>query len=185
MQTVYSPRHAGHGGNVELILRPRSRPPSSCRGGPRSSWRGCGEVGLGPVPRARRARPRHRAAGARARLSRVPAAGLAAEDGGGAGAARRCPSSGRCRACAPDVPPADIDGLLGFYAMDAGATFVEGTWDAVKSSHDVALTGADLVRAASRRPSRSAGRRATMPTWASLAATAMSTTRRSPPESLR
>ena len=45
-----------------------------------------------------------------------------------------------------DVPPADIDGLLGFYAMDGGATFVEGTWDAVKASHDVALTAAGLVR---------------------------------------
>ena len=49
-----------------------------------------------------------------------------------------------------DVPPADIDGLLGFYSMDAGATFVAGTWDAVKASHDVALTAAALVRAAAR-----------------------------------
>src|SRR5687768_7881128 len=56
-------------------------------------------------------------------------------------AARRCRSSGRCRAGAP----ADIDGLLGFYAMDAGATFVEGTWEAVKASQDVALTAAGLV----------------------------------------
>ena len=29
--------------------------------------------------------------------------------------------------------------------MDAGATFVEGTWEAVKASHDVALTAAGLV----------------------------------------
>jgi acetoin utilization deacetylase AcuC-like enzyme len=44
-----------------------------------------------------------------------------------------------------DVAPSDIDGLLGFYAMDAGATFVEGTWEAVKASYDVALTAAALV----------------------------------------
>jgi acetoin utilization deacetylase AcuC-like enzyme len=49
-----------------------------------------------------------------------------------------------------DVPPSDIDGLLGFYAMDAGATFVEGTWDAVKASHDVALTAAALVSGGAR-----------------------------------
>ena len=47
-----------------------------------------------------------------------------------------------------DVPPDDIDGLLGFYAMDGGATFVAGTWEAVKASHDVALTAAGLVAAA-------------------------------------
>ncbi|MFO1141890.1 MAG: histone deacetylase family protein [Amaricoccus sp.] len=49
-----------------------------------------------------------------------------------------------------DVPPEDIDGLLGFYSMDAGATFVAGTWDAVKASHDVALTAAALVRGGER-----------------------------------
>ena len=49
-----------------------------------------------------------------------------------------------------DVPPADIDGLLGFYSMDAGATFVAGTWEAVKASHDVALTAAALVRGGER-----------------------------------
>jgi acetoin utilization deacetylase AcuC-like enzyme len=49
-----------------------------------------------------------------------------------------------------DVPPEDIDGLLGFYSMDAGATFVRGTWEAVKASHDVALTAAELVRGGER-----------------------------------
>ena len=49
-----------------------------------------------------------------------------------------------------DRPPADIDGLLGFYTMDAGATFVEGTWEAVKASHDVALTAAGLVAGGER-----------------------------------
>jgi acetoin utilization deacetylase AcuC-like enzyme len=46
-----------------------------------------------------------------------------------------------------DVPPSDVDGLLGLYSMDAGATFVAGTWEAVRASHDVALTAAGLVAA--------------------------------------
>jgi acetoin utilization deacetylase AcuC-like enzyme len=46
-----------------------------------------------------------------------------------------------------DRPPEDIDGLLGFYSFDGGAGFVAGTWEAVKASHDVALTAADLVAA--------------------------------------
>jgi acetoin utilization deacetylase AcuC-like enzyme len=44
-----------------------------------------------------------------------------------------------------DVPPEHIDGLLGFYSFDAGATFVAGTWEAIKASHDTALTAAALV----------------------------------------
>jgi len=49
-----------------------------------------------------------------------------------------------------DVPPDFIDGLLGYYSFDAGAGFVEGTWDAIKSSHDVALTAAGLVKGGER-----------------------------------
>jgi acetoin utilization deacetylase AcuC-like enzyme len=45
-----------------------------------------------------------------------------------------------------DVRPQTIDALLGFYSFDAGATFVAGTWAAVKSSYDVALTAAALVK---------------------------------------
>src|SRR5690606_30195004 len=44
-----------------------------------------------------------------------------------------------------DVPPTSIEGRIGYYAFDAGATFVAGTWDAVKSSHDSALSAASLV----------------------------------------
>jgi acetoin utilization deacetylase AcuC-like enzyme len=45
-----------------------------------------------------------------------------------------------------DVPPEFIDGLLGYYSFDAGCGIVEGSWDAIKSSHDVALTAAGLVQ---------------------------------------
>ncbi|EGY8943225.1 histone deacetylase family protein [Salmonella enterica subsp. diarizonae serovar 60:r:z] len=49
------------------------------------------------------------------------------------------------RNLAGDREPEFIDGKLGFYAMDAGAPIKADTWQAVKSSADVALTGADLV----------------------------------------
>lgn len=44
-----------------------------------------------------------------------------------------------------DVPPLGIEALLGYYSFDAGAGFVAGTFDAIKSSLDVALTAATLV----------------------------------------
>ena len=45
-----------------------------------------------------------------------------------------------------DVRPKAIEALLGYYSFDAGASFVKGTWDAIKSSYDVALTAAGLVK---------------------------------------
>ncbi|TIL81147.1 MAG: histone deacetylase family protein, partial [Mesorhizobium sp.] len=45
-----------------------------------------------------------------------------------------------------DVRPQTIDALLGFYSFDGGAGFVAGTWEAIKSSYDVALTAAALVK---------------------------------------
>jgi acetoin utilization deacetylase AcuC-like enzyme len=49
-----------------------------------------------------------------------------------------------------DVLPEFIDGLLGYYSFDAGCGIVEGSWDAIKSSHDVALTAAGLVQSGER-----------------------------------
>lgn len=46
--------------------------------------------------------------------------------------------------------PAFIDGKLGFYAMDAGAPITVGTWAAVRSSANVALTAMDHVLAGAR-----------------------------------
>lgn len=46
-----------------------------------------------------------------------------------------------------DEEPRHIDGRLGFYAMDAGAPITAGTWDAVRSAADLALTGVDAIRA--------------------------------------
>ena len=46
-----------------------------------------------------------------------------------------------------DIEPFSIDGRLGFYAMDAGAPITATTWDAVRGSADVALTGMDALAA--------------------------------------
>jgi len=46
-----------------------------------------------------------------------------------------------------DIEPRHIDGKLGFYAMDAGVPITAGTWQAVRSSADLALTGMDLIAA--------------------------------------
>jgi acetoin utilization deacetylase AcuC-like enzyme len=42
--------------------------------------------------------------------------------------------------------PRFIDGRLSYYAGDAGSPITAGTWRAAKSSADVALTGAELIR---------------------------------------
>ena len=143
MITVFSPRHAGHGGNSELnsgaivpafelprraeIIRARVE-----------------EVALGPIrpPEAHdldTARRVHDPAYLDFLERAWPMWAAAGRDGAAMPFVWPGPS---LRA---DVPPSDIDGLLGFYSFDAGATFVAGTWDAIRSSHDVALTAAALV----------------------------------------
>jgi acetoin utilization deacetylase AcuC-like enzyme len=49
-----------------------------------------------------------------------------------------------------DREPHDIDGKLGFYSMDAGAPITAGTWQAVRASVDVALTGQALIAQGAR-----------------------------------
>lgn len=46
--------------------------------------------------------------------------------------------------------PQFIDGKLGFFSMDAGSSINSGTWDAVCSSANTALTGMDLLRDGAR-----------------------------------
>lgn len=148
MQTVYSPRHAGHGGNVELTpggIAPAFELPRRAE----IVRARIAEVGLGPIlpPDAHgleTARLVHRPD----YLDFLPRAWPMWQAAGREGTAM--PFVWPVRGLRGDLPPADIDGLLGFYSMDAGATFVAGTWDAVKSSHDVALTAAALVRDGAR-----------------------------------
>ena len=44
-----------------------------------------------------------------------------------------------------DRVPQFIDGKLGYYSLDAGVPITAGTWEAVRASADVALTGARVV----------------------------------------
>lgn len=44
-----------------------------------------------------------------------------------------------------DIEPDHIDGKLGFYAMDAGVPITAGTWEAVRTSANLALTGMEAI----------------------------------------
>lgn len=143
MKTVYSPRHAGHAGNVELnsgAIVPAFELPRRAE-----IIRARVEaVGLGPIV-APEAFALDTAARVHARdyLDFLPTAWPRWQAAGRSGSAM--PFVWPVRGLRADVPPTDIDGMLGFYTMDGGATFVEGSWDAIKASHDVALTAAALV----------------------------------------
>lgn len=54
------------------------------------------------------------------------------------------------RDLAIEQEPGFIDGKLGFYAMDAGAPIAAGTWEAVRSSANVALTAVDALLTGAR-----------------------------------
>lgn len=140
MQTVYSPRHAGHvelmsGAVVPAFELPRRAEIVRAR---------VEEVGLGPI-----LPPDEHPLDLAARVHRPDYLGFLPRvwplwtAAGREGTAM--PYVWPTRELRDDRPPEHIDGLLGFYAFDAGTTFVAGTWDAIKSSHDVALTAAALV----------------------------------------
>lgn len=148
MKTVFSPRHAGHCGNVELDTNeivPAYEKPSRAE-----IVRARVEaVGLGPVIEPGEhdlstARKVHRPD----YLDFLPTVYPEWEKAGRSGTAM--PYVWPTRGLRVDIPPATIEGRLGYYSFDAGATFVSGTWDAIKASHDVALTAAGLVKAGER-----------------------------------
>jgi acetoin utilization deacetylase AcuC-like enzyme len=165
MQTVYSPRHAGHSGNMELmsgeILPAFELPRRAEIVRDRVKAVGLGEI-IAPDEHGLETARRVHAPDYVDFLPRVWPM-WTAEGRGGTAIPFVWPAPG----LRSDVPPAHIDGLLGYYSMDAGATFVAGTWDAVKSSHDVGLTAAGLISAGAagafalcRPPGHHAGRRA-------------------------
>jgi acetoin utilization deacetylase AcuC-like enzyme len=57
------------------------------------------------------------------------------------------PFSWRARGMRDDRVPRHIDGKLSYYAFDAGAPLMAGTWHAVRRSADVALSAAEVIRA--------------------------------------
>lgn len=145
MQTVYSPRHAGHGGNLELnsgeIVPAFEVPRRAEIVRARVEAVGLGDI-VAPAEHDLAMAARVHAPDY---LDFLPRAWSLWEAAGRSGTAM--PFVWPVPGLRADVPPRDIEGLLGFYAMDGGATFVAGTWDAVKASHDVALTAAGLVGA--------------------------------------
>ncbi len=143
MHTIYAPAHAGHGGNLELMpgeIVPAYEMPSRAE----IVRARIEEFGLGPIlPPAPQTLETVRRVHRPDYVDFLPRVWPMWQAAGRSGTAMPFvwPVPGlRC-----DVPPEDIDGLLGFYSMDAGATFVAGTWEAIRASHDVALTGADFV----------------------------------------
>lgn len=144
MKTIFSPRHAGHRGQDELIsgaLAPGFEKPERAE----IIRKRIEAVRLGPV-----IEPREHDLAAARRIHRddfvdfLPTAWPMWEKAGLPGSAMGF--AWPVRGLRGDQPPKSIEGLLGFYSFDAGATFVAGTWDAIKSSCDTALTAAALVK---------------------------------------
>lgn len=148
MKTIYSPRHLGHSGNLELVagaIVPAFEMPS------RAAFilERLQQVKLGPV-----IDPIEHDLSTATRVHRqdyldfLPTVYPRWKAEGRDGTA--LPFTWPTRGLRGDVLPESIDGALGYYSFDAGIGFVEGTWDAIKSSHDVALTAAGLVHGGER-----------------------------------
>jgi acetoin utilization deacetylase AcuC-like enzyme len=144
MKTIFSPLHAGHSGQMELVagaIVPGFEKPSRAQFiKARVESEKLGPI-LPPVEHDLAAAKRVHASDY---IDFLPAAWPMWQSAGKSGSAM--PFTWPTRGLRCDVRPTTIDALLGFYSFDAGASFVEGTWAAVKSSCDVALTAAALVK---------------------------------------
>ncbi|WP_102225989.1 histone deacetylase family protein [Acidimangrovimonas sediminis] len=143
MQTIFSERHEGHAGQLELIsgqLVPGFEKPERAR----FIRARIDAVGLGPV-----SAPETHSLDAARRVHRddfvdfLPQAWPMWEASGRTNPT--VPFAFPIRGLRADKRPTSIDALLGYYGFDAGVSFVKGTWDAVKSSYDTALTAASLI----------------------------------------
>ena len=148
MKTIFSPRHAGHSGNIELVageIVPAFEMPSRAE----FIRSRIDVVGLGPVSEP----DEHDLTTAKKVhtpdfIDFMPTVWPEWEKSGRSGTA--IPFTWPTRGLRGDVVPDAIEAKLGYYSFDAGATFVKGTWDAIKSSHDTAITAAGLVKAGER-----------------------------------
>ena len=143
MKTVYSPRHHGHAGNTEIVagaIVPAFEMPSRAE----FILSRLNEEKLGPV-----LEPDEHSLSTAAKvhdksyLDFLPTVYRRWTAEGRTGTA--LPFTWPTRGLRGDTLPEHIDGQLGFYSFDGGCGHVAGTWDAIKSSHDVALTAAGLV----------------------------------------
>lgn len=148
MKTIYSPLHLGHSGHVELIsgaIVPAFEKPARAE----IIKARIEKQALGPI-----LPPDDHAIAAASRVHRadyidfLPTVWKLWEESGRSGSA--IPFAWPTRGLRGDVRPKTIDALLGYYSFDGGAPFVAGTWQAIKSSYDVALTAAGLVKSGER-----------------------------------
>lgn len=149
MKTVFSPLHAGHAGTLELVageLAPGFEKPSRAQ----FIKARVESEKLGPV-----ISPQDHDLSAAKKVHAcdyidfLPTAWPQWEAAGHTGPAA-LPYVWPTRGLRADVRPRAIEALLGFYSFDGGAPFVKGTWKAIKSSCDVALTAAGLVSTGER-----------------------------------
>lgn len=165
MKTIFSPRHAGHAGQIELVAG-RILPGFEC---PERAEivraeverRGLGPI-LSPTPQGLEVARRVHAPDYVDFLRDAWDLWTAAGNTGPA-----LPFVWPTRGLRDDLKPRKITALLGYYSFDGGSAFVEGTWEAIAASNACALTAADLVAAGeraafslSRPPGHHAGRRA-------------------------
>jgi acetoin utilization deacetylase AcuC-like enzyme len=148
LKTVYSRKHLGHSGQVELVagaIVPAFEKPSRAE----FIIERVRETGLGPVvaPKAHRFDTASKVHDPDY-LEFLPTVWDRWTAEGRSGTA--LPFTWPTRGLRGDIRPDFIDGLLGYYSFDAGVGFVEKTWEAIKSSHDVALTAAGIVQAGER-----------------------------------
>jgi acetoin utilization deacetylase AcuC-like enzyme len=148
MKTVFSPLHAGHSGQMELVagaIVPGFEKPSRAEIiKARIENQKLGDI-LAPELHDLTAAKRVHTADY---IDFLPTVWPQWEAAGKTGSA--IPFAWPTRGLRGDVRPQNIEALLGYYSFDGGASFVKGTWDAIKSSYDVALTAAQLVKAGER-----------------------------------
>ena len=163
MQTYLSPLHRGHGGHVELVagsIVPAFEKPERAEIIlARLAERGFAAP-LDPGERGLDSARRVHDAGYLAFLEQAHDLWVARGNSGPA-----LPFVWPRPGLRADVPPADIEGLLGHYSFDGGAPFVAGTWDAVRGAQACAVAAAEDVAggarsafALSRPPGHHAGR---------------------------
>jgi len=148
MKSVYSPKHQGHSGQMELVagrIVPGFEKPSRAEFiKARIEAVGLGPI-VAPVPHDIAIAKRVHSADY---VDFLPTVWPRWTGTGHEGCAM--PFTWPTRGLRADMPPDNIEALLGFYSFDGGATFVEGTWDAIKASHDVAITAAALLNSGER-----------------------------------
>ena len=148
MKTIFSPLHAGHSGQLELVagaIVPGFEKPSRAE----IIKARVEAVKLGPIEEPK---PHDMAAAKRVHtgdyIDFLPTVWPAWEASGRSGSA--LPFTWPTRGLRGDVVPEAIEAKLGYYSFDAGAPFVKGSWAAIKSSYETALTAAALVKAGQR-----------------------------------